>query len=248
MAPPLPPKHRRPGRPDRARSDAEAGARRPTRPNWRSGRDAFGTGTPSGIQEALVDLRLRRLRRRRQGRQHPTHHGRDGCAPVPDHARSPRRPKRSARSPTSGVSGGTYRAAAASPSSTAPGTAACWSSASRVSAPRPTGCAPTPRSTTSSRSLPRPAPSSSSSGCRSADEEQLKRFKEREKIEFKRFKITEEDWRNREKWDAYHARRLRHGRPHQHRHRAVDAGRGQRQELRAGEDSARPSASGWKRR
>jgi polyphosphate:AMP phosphotransferase len=36
-------------------------------------------------------------------------------------------------------------------------------------------------------------------------EEQLKRFKEREKIEFKRFKITEEDWRNRDKWDAYHA-------------------------------------------
>lgn len=35
-------------------------------------------------------------------------------------------------------------------------------------------------------------------------EEQLRRFKEREKIEFKRFKITEEDWRNREKWDAYH--------------------------------------------
>ena len=31
----------------------------------------------------------------------------------------------------------------------------------------------------------------------------MKRFKEREKIEFKRFKITEEDWRNREKWDAY---------------------------------------------
>ena len=36
-----------------------------------------------------------------------------------------------------------------------------------------------------------------------SQEEQLKRFKEREKIEFKRFKITEEDWRNREKWDAY---------------------------------------------
>jgi len=35
-------------------------------------------------------------------------------------------------------------------------------------------------------------------------EEQLKRFKEREKIEFKRFKITDEDWRNREKWDEYH--------------------------------------------
>ena len=34
-------------------------------------------------------------------------------------------------------------------------------------------------------------------------EEQLKRFKEREKTGFKRFKITEEDWRNRKKWDAY---------------------------------------------
>ncbi|MBI5615772.1 MAG: polyphosphate:AMP phosphotransferase [Gammaproteobacteria bacterium] len=35
-------------------------------------------------------------------------------------------------------------------------------------------------------------------------EEQLRRFKEREDVEFKRFKITEEDWRNRKKWDAYH--------------------------------------------
>ncbi|MCL2161003.1 MAG: polyphosphate:AMP phosphotransferase [Betaproteobacteria bacterium] len=37
----------------------------------------------------------------------------------------------------------------------------------------------------------------------SADE-QLERFKEREATSFKRYKITEEDWRNREKWDAYH--------------------------------------------
>lgn len=36
-----------------------------------------------------------------------------------------------------------------------------------------------------------------------SQEEQLKRFEERQKIPFKRFKITEEDWRNREKWDAY---------------------------------------------
>ncbi len=36
------------------------------------------------------------------------------------------------------------------------------------------------------------------------DEEQLKRFEERAKIEHKRFKITEEDWRNREKAGAYH--------------------------------------------
>ncbi len=36
-----------------------------------------------------------------------------------------------------------------------------------------------------------------------SQDEQLKRFQDREKVEFKRFKITEEDWRNREKWDAY---------------------------------------------
>jgi polyphosphate:AMP phosphotransferase len=34
-------------------------------------------------------------------------------------------------------------------------------------------------------------------------EEQLRRFQEREATSFKRFKITEEDWRNRDKWDAY---------------------------------------------
>jgi len=36
-------------------------------------------------------------------------------------------------------------------------------------------------------------------------DEQLRRFKEREKISFKRFKITADDWRNRKKWDAYEA-------------------------------------------
>ena len=34
-------------------------------------------------------------------------------------------------------------------------------------------------------------------------EEQFRRFKAREKVAFKRFKITDEDWRNRKKWDAY---------------------------------------------
>jgi len=34
-------------------------------------------------------------------------------------------------------------------------------------------------------------------------EEQLRRFKEREKTRFKRFKITADDWRNREKWAGY---------------------------------------------
>lgn len=34
-------------------------------------------------------------------------------------------------------------------------------------------------------------------------EEQYRRFKAREKVAFKRFKITQEDWRNRGKWSAY---------------------------------------------
>jgi len=34
-------------------------------------------------------------------------------------------------------------------------------------------------------------------------DEQLRRFKERETTRFKRFKITEDDWRNRKKWDDY---------------------------------------------
>jgi polyphosphate:AMP phosphotransferase len=34
-------------------------------------------------------------------------------------------------------------------------------------------------------------------------DEQLKRFKQRENIEYKRWKITPDDWRNREKWNLY---------------------------------------------
>lgn len=34
-------------------------------------------------------------------------------------------------------------------------------------------------------------------------DEQLRRFKEREAIAFKKHKITDEDWRNRDKWDDY---------------------------------------------
>jgi AMP-polyphosphate phosphotransferase len=36
-------------------------------------------------------------------------------------------------------------------------------------------------------------------------DEQAKRFRARQKTPFKRFKITREDWRNREKWDDYEA-------------------------------------------
>jgi polyphosphate kinase 2 (PPK2 family) len=35
-------------------------------------------------------------------------------------------------------------------------------------------------------------------------EEQLRRFEERADTQYKQYKITDEDWRNREKWDLYH--------------------------------------------
>lgn len=34
-------------------------------------------------------------------------------------------------------------------------------------------------------------------------EEQLKRFKERKHTAYKRWKLTEEDWRNRDHWEGY---------------------------------------------
>jgi polyphosphate kinase 2 (PPK2 family) len=36
-------------------------------------------------------------------------------------------------------------------------------------------------------------------------DEQLRRFEDRKKTAYKQHKITDEDWRNREKWDAYAA-------------------------------------------
>jgi len=38
-----------------------------------------------------------------------------------------------------------------------------------------------------------------------SQEEQLRRFQDRVKTPFKQYKITEDDWRNRAKWDAYQA-------------------------------------------
>ena len=65
---------------------------------------------------------------------------------------SRRRPRRSWRSTTSGASGGSCRRADGSRSSTAPGTAGCWSSGSRALPPKTNGAAPMPRSTTSKAS------------------------------------------------------------------------------------------------
>ena len=36
-------------------------------------------------------------------------------------------------------------------------------------------------------------------------DEQLRRFTQREEIPYKRWKLTDQDWRNRDKWPAYEA-------------------------------------------
>lgn len=41
-----------------------------------------------------------------------------------------------------------------------------------------------------------------------SSKEQLRRFKERQETPYKQYKITQEDWRNRAKWDAYEAAAL----------------------------------------
>jgi polyphosphate kinase 2 (PPK2 family) len=67
-------------------------------------------------------------------------------------SRSRRRARRSARNLTCGASGGTYPGVGSSAFSTVRGTGGCWWSAWRDSAPKPTGCEATTRSTNSSRS------------------------------------------------------------------------------------------------
>ncbi len=68
-----------------------------------------------------------------------------------------------------------------------------------------------------------------------SDEEQLKRFKAREKDPLKAWKLTDEDWRNREKRPQYEAAIEEMVEPHEHRLRAVAPRRGREQALRAGE-------------
>ncbi len=72
------------------------------------------------------------------------------------------------RDPTSGGSGAKFRAGDSSPSSIVPGMGGFWSSESRGSPPRRTGCGRTPKSSILSRNSFAIGPSSSSSGWRSA--------------------------------------------------------------------------------
>ena len=75
-------------------------------------------------------------------------------------------------------------------------------------------------------------------------DEQLRRFKERQQIEWKRWKITDEDWRNRKQWPAYELAVNEMIERTSTRRRAVDPGRGERQGVRpdqGAEDGVRPA-------
>ncbi len=66
---------------------------------------------------------------------------------------------------------------------------------------------------------------------------QMERFKEREKTPYKRYKITEEDWRNRDKWDQY-VDAVGDMVDRTSTEIALDPGRSQRQALRPGQGAA----------
>jgi AMP-polyphosphate phosphotransferase len=81
--------------------------------------------------------------------------------------------------------------------------AAFWSNASKASAPKKPGGAPTAKSTSSSANLVDFGGIIFKFWMHISKEEQLERFKERERINYKSWKITDEDWRNRAKWEDY---------------------------------------------
>jgi hypothetical protein len=120
-----------------------------------------------------------------------------GCIP------SPRPPRRSARSPTSGASGGTCRGA---------GEIAIFDRSwyGRVLVERVEGFCKEARGMRAYVEINDFEEQLAEHGVfvvkfwlQVDPEEQLRRFKEREETGFKRFKITAEDWRNRERWDDY---------------------------------------------
>ena len=90
-------------------------------------------------------------------------------------------PRREAPPLPVAVLAGRCRAGAGWRSSTAPGTAGCWSSGSRASPPASSGCAPTTRSTASSGSLADEGMILVKLWLHISEEEQLKRFERREK-------------------------------------------------------------------
>ena len=83
---------------------------------------------------------------------------------------------------------------------TAPGTVGCSSSTWRDSPPRASGSEPTKRINSFERQLRDFGTIVAKFWVHISREEQLRRFEERKTLGYKSWKLTDEDWRNREKW------------------------------------------------
>ena len=102
----------------------------------------------------------------------------------------------------SGASGGTCPRPATSRSSTAPGTAACWSSGSKAFCSEAEWKRAYDEINDFERQLADFGTVLVKFWLQIDAEEQLRRFQERQNTPYKQWKITDEDWRNREKRPA----------------------------------------------
>ena len=104
---------------------------------------------------------------------------------------------------SSGASGPCSRAGAGWPCSTAPGTGGCWSSGSRASPTATQWLRAYDEIVGFERTLADEGMILVKFWLHISDEEQLRRFERRKKDPLKAWKLTEEDWRNREKRAEY---------------------------------------------
>ena len=157
---------------------------------------------------------LRGLGRLRQGRRDPAAGRR---------ARPPARPGRPVRRPHPrreaaplplAVLAGAARAGAAWPCSTAPGTAGCWSSGSRASPPRRPWQRAYDEIVDLETTLAAEGTILVKFWMHLSPEEQLRRFESRRDDPYRAWKLTDEDWRNREKRAAVRGGRRGHARAH----------------------------------
>ena len=102
-----------------------------------------------------------------------------------------------------GGSGRRFRAGVAWPCSTGPGTAGCWSSGSKGSPPRSSGGRAFREIVEFERTLADEGMIMVKFWMHLSDEEQLRRFQARQATRCRRWKLTDEDWRNREKRKPY---------------------------------------------
>ena len=166
------------------------------------------------LSRPLADPGLRRLGRRGQGRRHPARGDVARCAPVRHRPDRGAHRGGAAHSLSSGASGARSPRAAASRSSIAPGTAACWSSASRASATSPDWMRAYDEINQFEEQLVRAGIVVCKFWLQISKEEQLKRFKARAEDGVQALQDHAGRLAQPEEMERLRAGRRRHGRPH----------------------------------